>query len=102
MANAMNDESERPLVITAIGGGLMQWSVTKPGAGMPRLYTLDFDLEGAPDWEIADLADRYEAARDALAEYGDPEDADTIASMTEGINEYREMLANGETPGRYR
>lgn len=94
--------TRRPLVIVAVGGGLIQWTVSKCGLGTPRLYELDFDREGAEDDELTNLAEQIEEASKALASYGDDEDAVTIGNLDDAAKDYRQHVADGESMSRYR
>lgn len=97
----MNDE-RRPLVIIGIGGGLVQWEVTKPGTGLPRLHVLDYDREGQGGDELGDFVDEIKAARADLYDYNDPADDPTVMAMDASIGEYEELIANNETARDWR
>jgi hypothetical protein len=95
--------TRRPLVITGSGGGVEQWAVYKPGLGTPRRFAFDYDeAEDAHPEMLRDMVEQHEEALTALLAYGDPEDAFVVAGMRETITEYREHIADGTSPGRYR
>lgn len=92
----------RPLVIVGVGWGLVQWTVVKPGIGVPRLHELDYDREGQGGQELLDFAEQIEAARADLADYEDEEDTGTLFNMSESIREYEQMVGEGKAAGRSR
>lgn len=92
----------RPLVITGVGGGLVQWQITRRGTGEPRTHVLDYDREGQGGDELRDFAEEIRQARNDLAEFGGAEAADQIAEFNRQIAEYNGLADRGETASRYR
>lgn len=95
-------EPLRPLVIVGIGGGLEQWRVVKAGTGLPITFVLDYDREGQSGDELLDFAEEIDEARSYLAHFRDGGDTRTLAEMRDSADEYRRMVLNDETAGRYR
>ena len=85
----------RPLVIVGVGGGLVQWVITKPGTGEPDVHTLDYDREGQMGEQLRDFADEIRAASDALEAFDGPDDPQ-VREFTRQIGEYMTLAASGE------
>jgi hypothetical protein len=84
-----------PIVAVGVDGGLVQWTMAAAGEGMPKVYVLDFDREGAEAWEWDHLAETIAAAVAEFERHDLPSGAqpDGIATA-EGLATLRETLTD--------
>lgn len=89
--------TRRPLVVVEVGGGLVQNTIELPGLGTPEVKVLDYDLEGADEMQLTEMIERIEEVCSDFTSRGYK-----TKRLEHAIAEYRQMIADGESPGRYR
>lgn len=81
-----------PFVFLDLTGGVVQAEYSYPGTGTPFVVTLDLDDEGLDEDEARELADRLDAAMDAMEQKtdGHPDDVVAIAGYRQQAAELRQ------------
>jgi len=92
--------SRHPVVIIGMEGGVAQWEMSAPGIGMPRVFMLDFDTDGAEVDELEYTLERIEAAIAELEEHDLPDVEETFEN--EGVATQKGLATLLETRDEYK